>query len=401
METFELRRVNTFVLDKHHLTDGSTTDDILKIVRDIGGLHATLSTTPYISLFLRTKNFKRQDLDEVLYTKRLLGKVRYARKTVYILPKDLVTTAYSAMNSLLLTRFEIYIQHLGLTHDEYEELTHTILAIVKGSGMTTKEIKAELVKNSTKKERNISAIVNLMCDQGLLIRGEPRSGWKSNIHTYYSFDEYFPDLDLDEMGESSARKRMVAQYIKSYGPVSVKDISWWTGFPRAEVKQLLDDMGQELTTVRISDFEGPFIILTSDKGRMNSVKSMTKPQVSLLPALDPYIMGYKDRGRFLDEKIYDFIYDRSGNATYSILIDGRIEGVWDWTDQKEPGIRYFLFKEHNSGIIDVLRSKAIKICRFIFDEKPKIIECDSMIPVQKRTMGGFMSPLKNKTGMKE
>jgi len=241
-----------------------------------------------------------------------------------------------------------------------------------------------------------------MCDQGLLIRGEPQSGWKSNIHTYYSFDEYFPDLDLNEMDESSARKRMVEQYITSYGPVSARDISWWTGFPKGEVNQLLDDMGQELATVRISDFDGPFIILASDEGRMNSVKSMTKPQVSLLPALDPYMMGYKERGRFLDEKIYDFIYDRSGNATYSVLIDGRIEGVWDWTDQKEPTIKYCLFKDHCSDIIDVLHSKAIKMGRFLFDEEPKIIECDSMTPLSQRTMGGFISPLKSdKTGLKK
>jgi hypothetical protein len=128
---------------------------------------------------------------------------------------------------------------------------------------------------------------------------------------------------------------------------------------------------------------------------------MTKPQVFLLPALDPYIMGYKERDRFLDEKINAFIYDRSGNATYSVLIDGRIEGVWDWIDLKEPTIKYFLFKAHNSDIIDVLHSKAIKMGCFLFDEEPKIMECDSMVPLIKRTMGGFMSPLRNTTGIKK
>ena len=131
MNALDLDRTNAFVLNKHHLADFPRTDDHLQIVRDIGGLHSTLSTTPYISLLLRSKKFKREDLDELIYTRRLLGKVRYARKTVYILPKEHVTTAYLAMKSLLFTRFEVYIQHLGLTPDEYEKMTHEILDIVK------------------------------------------------------------------------------------------------------------------------------------------------------------------------------------------------------------------------------------------------------------------------------
>jgi len=54
----------------------------------------------------------------------------------------------------------------------------------------------EEIKNVLGIESNISAIVNLMCDQGLLIQGIPRHGWKSNIHTYYPFWNYFPDVNL-------------------------------------------------------------------------------------------------------------------------------------------------------------------------------------------------------------
>ena len=76
---------------------------------------------------------------------------------------------------------------------------------------TTKEIKSHL--NS---DLNVSAIVNLMCDQGLLIRGKPKTGWKSNLHTYYRFDEYFSDLDLGEMAETDAKELMIRQYITSW-----------------------------------------------------------------------------------------------------------------------------------------------------------------------------------------
>ena len=390
MVTLDLDRTNAFVLQKHHLTEDPKTDDLLQIVRDIGGLHATLSTTPYISLFLRSKSFKREDLDDVLYTKRLFGKVRYARKTVYILPKDRVTIAHSAMKALLLARFEVYIQHLGLTKDEYKKITRAILDIVKGCGKTTKEIKAKMKRNL-----NVSAIVNLMCDQALLIRGKPKTGWKSNLHTYFPFNEYFPDLDLSEIGELHAKEQMVRHYLSSYGPVSVTDISWWTGFSKGDVKRILGVLKNDLISVEISGISGSHMMLSSDYESLNSVKISKKPRVHLLPALDPYLMGFKDRQRFLDDTHAAWIYDRSGNATNAILVDGRIAGVWDWIDQKEPEIKFHLFENTGTDTKKIITSKATQLGHFIFDKEPQIEEYDSMIPLSQRTMGGFMSPLRH------
>ncbi len=55
----DLERVNCFILGKHHLTEDSKIDDVVQITEDIGGLHATSPSTPYLSLFARAWNFKR------------------------------------------------------------------------------------------------------------------------------------------------------------------------------------------------------------------------------------------------------------------------------------------------------------------------------------------------------
>jgi hypothetical protein len=395
MEVLDLDRTNAFVLNKHYLAEEPYTGDLLEVVRDIGGLHATLATTPYISLFLRLNSFKREDLDDTLYTKRLLGKVRYARKTVYILPKERVITAYWALTSLLLNRFEVYIQHIGLTRGEYEKISLKILDLVEKNGKTTKEIKAELKKDASTKDLNVSAVVNLMCDEDLLIRGKPRAGWRSNLHTYYSFKEYFPDLDLTGMNERDAKERMIMQYIASYGPVSAKDISWWTGFPMGDVRRVLKILKADTVTAEISGISGSYILFSSDLEDLNSVSVPQASRVILLPALDPYLMGFKDRQRFLDAARSAWIYDRSGNATNSILVDGRIAGVWDWIDQKDPEIKFYLFGKTGADSKKEIKSKASQLGRFIFEKDPKIRECDSMLPLNQRTMGGFMSPLKD------
>ena len=190
MAEINLTAVNHSLLYKQHLTDDSKTDDIVQIVEDVGGLHATIPKTPYLSLFSRAKNFARKQLDEELYEKRSLGKIRCVRKTVYVLPKGMVSIAYSATKTMVELASEHYSRYLGVTKKEYNKLSRRILRLLKGRGMTTKEIKNELMT-----DLNVSAVVNLMCDQGLLIRGNPRSGWKSSLHTYYLFHDYFPGVN--------------------------------------------------------------------------------------------------------------------------------------------------------------------------------------------------------------
>ncbi len=106
-------------------------------------------------------------------------------------------------------------------------------------------------------------------------------------------------------------------------------------------------------------------------------------------------MGYKERERYIDSKNYNKIFDRSGNITSTIFLDGAAIGVWDIEEKPETTVKYHLFHSIENDLRDELYSKAEKIGYFIFDNNVDVIECDSMIPLTERTAGGFMSPLKN------
>jgi len=389
IEKFALDRVNRFVLEKQHLTEDSKINDIYQIARDICGLHATHPMTSYLSLFIRNRKFKREDLDEVLYEKRRLGKVRYARKTVYVIPKERISEVFSATRGMLEQRFGPYLEYLGMTKNDFEEASRSILEVLKGKGMTVKEIKKEL-----QVDLNISAIANLMCDRDLLIRGKPATGWKSSIHTYYPFHEYFPGIDLNEVDEVDAKKSMVKQYVASFGPVTVTDASWWIGFTKTEVKHILKDLKDDMTSLEISGIEGEYVLLASDKKRLESTSIPEEPLVNFMPLLDPYLMGYKERNRYMAQENYTKVFDRSGNVTSTILKDGRIVGVWDFDEKQEPTVKIHLFEKVKSVVLKEISSEAKKIGKFISGKEVQIKQCRSMVPLTERTMGGFMSPLK-------
>ena len=233
-----------------------------------------------------------------------------------------------------------------------------------------------------------------MCDQGLLIRGNPRKGWKSNIHTYYPFHDYFPEMDLNEPSEANAVALLVQYYLSSFGPVTEKDIVWWTGLNKTAIQGALKKLKEQIVPVGIDGFKNGLIMLQSDM----ALKNATPPKnrvVNLLPALDSYIMGYKERERYLSYEYYDKVFDRSGNATSTILLDGRVVGVWDFAEGKEPVVKILLLEEAENSVLSEIYSKAQKIGKFITGTEVQIKECDSMIPLTRRTAGGFMSPLRD------
>ena len=322
-----------------------------------------------------------------MYIKKNLGKIRCMRKTVHILPKELILTAYSATNRIVEITSERYSQNLGVTKEQYMETSKEILELLKGRGMTTKEIKNEL-----KTDINISSIVNLMGDKGLLIRGNPRNGWKSNIHTYYLFSDYFPDLNLADVDEEKAQELLIRRYIGSFGPVSVKDVAWWTGLLKRDVTRVLEKLQNQLTHVEIVNLKSDYLMLESDLKKLDSLK-YEEYVLNFLPNLDPYIMGYKDRERYLNPKYYNYIFDRSGNGTSTILLDGEVIGVWD-VMKKEPLVKLFFFEEVNKAVLNDACSMAKKVGKFIVDKDVQVTECESMETLTNRTAGGFMSPLK-------
>lgn len=383
------RMINLLALHKQHLLEQSRSNDIIQIVKDIGGLHAQVPTTPYLSLFVRTGHFNREQLNEALYIIKNLARIKSIRRTVYIFTKDMIPAAFASTKRMLDLPTEKYEKQLGITRQEYENIAENIVRIVQGRGLTTKEIKNELGT-----ALNISLVVNLMCDQGILIRGIAKSGWRSNQHTYFLFSEYLPDVDLNGIDEMDAKEKMIEQYLVSFGAVTENDIAWWTGFPKGEIRQILERLKYKITRLEVLDLPEPYIMLSSDAELLLSMRDSEDMNITLLPVLDPYIMGYKDRSRYLDYKNYENVFDFGGNATMVILLDGEIIGIWDLERDDHEVMKILMFKKENDDVWEEINFKAQKIARFIVEQDVQIKRCQYMTSLKQRTAGGYLTPLK-------
>lgn len=384
------KMINQLALHKQHLLETTKTNDIIQITKDTAGLHAQISITPYISLYARMNNFKKEQLEEQLYSKKNIVRIKAIRRTIYIFTKEMVPTAYMATKRLIETPTEKYLAYLGIDSGEYKKTAEEILKITRNAGLSTKEIKDKLETNI-----KISPIISIMCDQGLLARRMSKGGWRSNLHTYQEFKTCYPDINLQEVTEEIAKEKMIEQYIKAFGAVTEKDIAWWTGFPLGEIRNILKKLEEKLIRISVTDLDEKYLMLKEDIELLESMRELDTKNINLLPILDPYMMGYKDRNRYLDIKYYDYVYDFGGNATSTILLDGRVIGIWDLERYKEPLMKIYLFEKIDKEILEEIYNKAKDLGRFLTDEDVDIRECKSMISLKQRTAGGFQAPLRD------
>jgi hypothetical protein len=256
--------------------------------------------------------------------------------------------------------------------------------------MTTSEIKGILGS-----ELNVSAIVEQMCDQGLLIRGRPTKGWRGKVQNYSRFHDYFPDLDLNRIEEAEAKSLLVHQYLRSFGPATEDDIAWWMGIGKGQARTALNSIQGQTEQITISHLDGAFFLLKSDEKRLNNTKTQDGQTVNLLPNLDPYLMGYKVRDRYLSPEHREYVFDRGGNATTTILLDGKAVGVWDFEEAEKPSVKLHFFEKVERSALNAIHTEARKTGEFIAEEAVQIKECDSMVPLTRRGAGGFLAPLKD------
>jgi len=390
MNSFTLDQVNNFVLKKNHLTNESKTDNILQIVEDLCGLHATGTLEPYIQLFIRSNKFEKQDLDRELYENKSLGRIRGMRKTLFIEVKEMIPIVYNAVKYLTDNLEKRYLEYRNVSIEEYERLSKEILFLLNQNEMSTSQIKKAL--NS---QKDISAILSIMCDRMEVIRGRPLKSWKDRRLLYAPFKNYFPNMNLEDYSENQAIELLIHRYIKTYGPCTENDIVWWIGITKNKVKKAINSLTNKIKKIQIEGLNHIFYINNMDINELKNISLEYEDHVNLLPILDPYLMGYKNRERYINPTYYDYIFDRSGNATSTILLNGRIIGVWDILENPYHNVKLLLFDFVEKKILEKIKKEAKRIGRFIIGYDVQIAECEKMLPLSKRTAGGFITPLKD------
>ncbi|CAG1002952.1 MAG: winged helix DNA-binding domain-containing protein [Candidatus Methanoperedens sp.] len=369
----DLEKINQFVLYKQHLAEHSNAQNkcLVDVVKDICGLHAQVASTPYLSLWNRIDNFQKEDLSKELYERRTLIKIWGVRATLYIVSEDHVVEYYQAT------------KQAGGRHPliRFEPIHDRMLKILDEKGpLTAKELTEHIseLKNIVNTKYGDMSLgqwnLRQMCHSAILVPSKPKGDWTSNLHTYVTFRKWSPSVDLHALNEHEAKEKVILHYLSGFGPAMIEDIAWWIGITKREVKEILEEMGDKVEDIKIRGIEGMFLILKSDLEHLQGFSS-GKDTVHLLPKFDPYIMGYKNRGRLISKEHEKRVYwSTRGEISPSILVNGHIIGTWSFkADKNRLKITLSFFEKTNKPLLKVIEQQAEKLAHFMGGKEFEII----------------------------
>jgi hypothetical protein len=366
----KISQVNSYLAHKQHLLPASRLTDVVQVTRDIVALHATDPTVPYFSLWARAPDFPREALEDALYERRKLAKLLCMRVTLHAVPSDevpLFFQAYSQHRTRPETqRFGDFLVQAGLCREKevdafLQDLQRRVLDVLSERGPSTvrqinqavPELKAKIrhsVGKSYEGEIGVGSylVPNIMGAQGLLIRARPQGTWRSNLYEYAALSDWLPGIDLESVAPQEAKVWLVRRYLAAFGPATLDDVQWWTGFTKGEAKETLESLGSAVVKVAIKDLGNEYLMLAEDAQQLRDFAPEDTACVFLLPCLDPYIMGYQDRRRFLASEHRAKLFDRAGNAVPTVWVNGRVVGAWG--QHKEDGsVVYGIFEPVEEG----------------------------------------------------
>ena len=343
-------QVNAYLAHKQHLARDEAGGGVEQITGAIVALHATSAPSPYLSLWARMAHFERGMLEAALYDGRSLVKVLCMRATLHTVPSDEISLFVEACRGIIDKRTPPRFRNEGLlvqtgvcdeteAKSRWSELHQQILEVLARQGpATVPEITAEVPVLQAKIHHDPGTryagsfsigtrVVYAMCAQGLLVRTRIRGSWRSSLYEYAPLAEWLPDADLTAVDRRQAQTWLVHRYLAAFGPATADDAQWWTGFTKTDIRRALRELQHEAVEIEIEGLGHGFLMLSNDLDRLHAHESPAV-EIALLPELDPYIMGYRDRRRFLEPAHAAKLLDRAGNAVPTVWAAGRIVGAW-------------------------------------------------------------------------
>ncbi len=387
--SFSVSAINRYLAHKQHLLPEARVADVVQVSRDLVGLHASAVTVPYLSLWARVPGFQRAMLDDALYESRELAKVLCMRVTLHAVPSDEVLLFLHACRDYVERRTPLRYRGGGLLAQAglcpaneagalLEEIQHQILDVLGRRGPSTlseisqhvPELQATILHDEGKAYEGQfsigSRLISEMCTQALLIRARPRGTWRSNLNEYAPLRDWLPGPGLQPGGPQEARAWLVRRYLSAFGPARYEDVQWWTGFTKTDTEAALETLEPELVQVAIDGLEDGHLMLADDARQLSSFPPTDGPAVFFLPGLDPYIMGYRDRRRYLATEHEVHVLTRDGNAVPTVWVNGQVVGVWG--QRRDGSLVYDLFGPVSPGEGVLLTEEAAWLQRFLDGE---------------------------------
>ena len=350
-----MRQLNRATLARQLLLQ-RTSIDVGDAVRQLLALQAQEPATPYLALWNRVAEFDPAELDRA-FADRTVVKATLLRITLH------------AVHAL-----------------DYPDLHHAVLPTLRGarlgdrrfrsSGLSVAEADALLapLAEFTSSPRTRVEVEEMLTDQ---LGGSKEYVWWA-LRTFaplhyvptgeaWSFGTNYKIVAAEpaptEADYDASMRRVVLRYLAAFGPATAKDLGRIV-LGLSAVRRSLHALDDELER-----FEDPSGATLYDlPGAPRPGEDVVAPP-RLLPMWDNILLAHDDRSRFIPPEYRELICRRNGNILPTLLVDGRVAGVWR---PVADGIEATAFHQLDEAAWEGLAVEAASLISFLQDRDPLV-----------------------------
>jgi hypothetical protein len=267
----------------------------LKVIEQLVGMQAQWAPAPYVGIWTRAADFRREQLERLLLRGEVL-RPTVMRGTLHLVSKRDYPLLWHALCE----------RHYGYGPASLTRGRPLIEEARKRAPLTQSEAHAWIG------EPNPKHVFRAIRRQGHIVHAPETALWQPTASLL------FHAVDVPEPLEREAVFRELAlRYLRAFGPATKTDLGAWSGIPQGWFP--LDD----LPTYRDEDGRTLY-----DVPRGPLPPGDTPAPVRFLPKWDNAILGYEKSRRLLPPELRRVVIGANGDVAATVLVDGYVVGIW-------------------------------------------------------------------------
>lgn len=317
------------------------------------------------------------DVEAALYEQRTLLRLLAMRRTMFVVDRETAPVVLAAASRRVAgqerRKLVGFLDAIAVDDDVETWLAGAEAAALEGLAALGEATAPELAEHDPRlateltlspgkayeaTQKVVSRVLTVLGAEGRVVRARPRGGWTSTQFRWAAMERWCGG-PLDDLPVDAAEAELARRWLAAFGPATVADLKWWTGWPLGVTRRALAAAG----AVEVELDGGVAGVALGDD--LEPVGEVT-PWVALLPALDATPMGYRHRDFYLGEHA-ERVFDANGNVGPTVWCDGRIVG--GWTRRPDGEIAYILLEDVGGEAVATIDAQAAALMARLGDAR--------------------------------
>ncbi|HEU4522850.1 MAG TPA: winged helix DNA-binding domain-containing protein [Thermoanaerobaculia bacterium] len=317
----------------------------LAAIERLAGLQAQVPRPPFIALWSRLENFRREDLLRLIANRRVV-RGPLMRATIHLVSrKDFI--AWRRVVQPALSRSA---NSIARGHRDFETLVNHARRHFDDAPCTFDDFRKSLQALELEGDIRQMAYAVRMHLPLVQVPGEAEWGYPANA-AFAVAESWLGE----PLSTSDHPHDLFLRYLAAFGPATVSDFQTWSGLPKPDISSLRSRL------VTFADEKGRELF---DLPKAPRPDEDTPAPVRFLPDYDNLLLAHSDRSRVIADEHRKRIVKANLIVLAVFLVDGVVAGTWRFEKkQRLPTLEPFV--KITKRVRDELMAEGERLAEFL------------------------------------